>query len=153
MARGVKNLPAMQETQETQVQSLGWEDPLLEENGNPLQYSCWRTPWTEEPGSTQVLPEGAGKQWHPVLARTLGIHQPTGEFGREGRSGVGSALLYSTLVGNCFSSWSFHSWSNTLVVVLQSLSHVRLFATPWTAAHRAPLSFTISRSVLQVCVQ
>ena len=28
MARRVKNLPAVQETQETQVQSLGWEDPL-----------------------------------------------------------------------------------------------------------------------------
>ena len=33
----VKKLPAMQETQ---VQSLGWEDPLGEGNGNPLQYSC-----------------------------------------------------------------------------------------------------------------
>jgi len=27
----IKNLPAMQETQEKQVQSLGWEDPLEEE--------------------------------------------------------------------------------------------------------------------------
>ena len=27
----VKNLPAKQETQETQVRSLGWEDPLKEE--------------------------------------------------------------------------------------------------------------------------
>ena len=33
----VKNLPAMQETG---VRSLGWEDPLEEGNGNPLQYSC-----------------------------------------------------------------------------------------------------------------
>ena len=30
----------MQETQEMQVSSLGWEDPLEEENGNPLHYSC-----------------------------------------------------------------------------------------------------------------
>ena len=30
------------------------------------------------------------------------------------------------------------------VVVVQSLGHVRLFETPWTAAHLAPLSFTIS---------
>ena len=37
MAKLVKNLPAVQETQ---VQSLGWEDPLGEGNGNPLQYSC-----------------------------------------------------------------------------------------------------------------
>ena len=40
MAQQLKNQAAMQETQETQVQSLGGEDPLEEENGNPLQYSC-----------------------------------------------------------------------------------------------------------------
>ena len=40
MAQYMKNLHAMQETQETRVQYLGWEDPLEEENGNPLQYSC-----------------------------------------------------------------------------------------------------------------
>ena len=33
------------------------------------------------------------------------------------------------------------------VVVVQSLSCVRLFETPWTAAHRASLSFTISEFV------
>ena len=32
--------PSMQETQETQVQSLGQEEPHGEGNGNPLQYSC-----------------------------------------------------------------------------------------------------------------
>ena len=36
----VKNLSAMQEAQETRVQSLGWEDPLGEGNGLPLQDSC-----------------------------------------------------------------------------------------------------------------
>ena len=36
------------------------------------------------------------------------------------------------------------------VVVIQSLSHVWLFATPWTAAHQASLSFTISRSLLKL---
>ena len=35
-----------------------------------------------------------------------------------------------------------------MVVVIQLLSHVRLFATPLTAAHQAPLSFTISESLL-----
>ena len=34
-------------------------------------------------------------------------------------------------------------------VAVQSLSHVQLFATPWTAAHQAPLSFTNSRSLLK----
>ena len=33
---------------------------------------------------------------------------------------------------------------------VQSLSHVQLFATPWTAPHQASLSFTISQSLLKV---
>ena len=36
------------------------------------------------------------------------------------------------------------------VVVAQSLSCVQLFATPWTAAHQASLSFTISQSLLKL---
>ena len=36
-----------------------------------------------------------------------------------------------------------------VVVVVQSLSHVQLFATPWTAAHQASPSFTISQSLLK----
>ena len=35
-------------------------------------------------------------------------------------------------------------------VVVQSLSHVRLFVIPWTAAHQASLSFTISQSLLKL---
>ena len=34
----------MQETYETQVQALGWEDPLEGGHGNPLQYSCLENP-------------------------------------------------------------------------------------------------------------
>ena len=37
-----------------------------------------------------------------------------------------------------------------LVVVVQSLSHIRIFATPWTAACQASLSFTISQSWLKL---
>ena len=40
----VKTLLAMQETLETQVQSLGWEDSPREGNGNPLQKSCLENP-------------------------------------------------------------------------------------------------------------
>ena len=36
------------------------------------------------------------------------------------------------------------------VVIVQFLSHVRLFVTPWTAACQAPLSFTISQSLLKL---
>ena len=34
-------------------------------------------------------------------------------------------------------------------IVVQSLSHVQLFVTPWTAAHQASLSLTVSRSLLK----
>ena len=37
-----------------------------------------------------------------------------------------------------------------LVVVAQSLSRVQLFATPWTAARQASLSFTISQSLIKL---
>ena len=46
---GVKNLPAIQEPEETQIRSLGQEDPL---EGSMATYSSiltWRIPWTEEP--------------------------------------------------------------------------------------------------------
>ena len=36
------------------------------------------------------------------------------------------------------------------VVVFQSLSHEQLFATPWTAACQASMSFTISQSVFKL---
>ena len=36
------------------------------------------------------------------------------------------------------------------VMVVQSLSHVQLFGTPWTAARQASLSFTISQSLLKL---
>ena len=46
----VKNLPAMQETYETWVQSLVWEDPLEEAMATHSSILAWRIPWTEEPG-------------------------------------------------------------------------------------------------------
>ena len=51
MAQWVKNLPVMQETQEMQVQSLGWEDSLKEEMATHSSIFAWRIPWTEEPSS------------------------------------------------------------------------------------------------------
>ena len=49
----VKNLLAMPETQETQVQSLGWEDPLEEGIETHSSILAWKIPWTEEPGRLQ----------------------------------------------------------------------------------------------------
>ena len=85
VAQSVKSLPAMRETQ---VQSLGWEDPLEKEMATHFSILAWRIPWTEEPVG-----------YSPVQ----------------------------------FSSF-------------QSLSHVRLLATPWIAACQASLSITNSQS-------
>ena len=45
----------MQETQETQVQSPGWEDPLEEKMANHSSKLAWKIPWTEEPGGLQSM--------------------------------------------------------------------------------------------------
>ena len=52
MAQMVKNLPAMQETQ---VGSLGGEDPLEEEMATHSSILAWKIPWTEEPGRLQSM--------------------------------------------------------------------------------------------------
>ena len=39
--------------QETQVQSLGWEDPLEKGMATHSSILAWRIPWTEEPGRLQ----------------------------------------------------------------------------------------------------
>ena len=45
----------MQETQETLIQSLGWEDPLEEEMVTHSSILAWRILWTEEPGGLRSI--------------------------------------------------------------------------------------------------
>ena len=49
----VKNLPAMHETQETGIRSLGREDLLEEGMVSHSSILAWRIPWTEKPGRLQ----------------------------------------------------------------------------------------------------
>ena len=49
----VKYLPAVQETQESRVRSLGWEDPLEQEMATHCRILAWKTPWAEKPGGLQ----------------------------------------------------------------------------------------------------
>ena len=51
-AQTVKNLPAMQETQ---VQSLRWEDPLEKGMVTHSSILAWKIPWTQEPGRLQSI--------------------------------------------------------------------------------------------------
>ena len=64
----VKNPPPMQETQEMQVQSLGWFDPLEKEMATHSSVLAWRIPWTEEPGSVQSM--GSQRVRHDGTTKT-----------------------------------------------------------------------------------
>ena len=52
VAQQIKNLPAMQDTQ---VQSLGRENPLEKEVVTHSSILAWRIPWTEESGGLQSM--------------------------------------------------------------------------------------------------
>ena len=62
----------MQETLQTQVLSLGQEDPL--EEGMVIQSSilAWRIPWTEEPGGLQSI--GSQRVRHDWVTEHAGMH-------------------------------------------------------------------------------
>ena len=51
VAQMVKRLPTMLETQ---VRSLGREDPLEKEMATRSSTLAWKIPWTEEPGGLQT---------------------------------------------------------------------------------------------------
>ena len=57
----VKHPPAMQEPQETWVQSQGQEDPLEEGTATHSSVLAWRFPWAEEPGGLQSV--GRSRTW------------------------------------------------------------------------------------------
>ena len=50
-----KEEPAMQDTEETGVRTLGEEDPLEEEMATHSSILAWRIPWTEEPDRLQSM--------------------------------------------------------------------------------------------------
>ena len=57
----IKNLPAMRETQ---VWSLGWEDPLAEETATHFSILAWRIPWTESLlGYKSMGSQRVGQDW------------------------------------------------------------------------------------------
>ena len=67
--------------QETQVQSLGREDPLEEEMATHFSILAWKIPWTEEPSGQQSM---VSKSWtrlsntapDPVLGKQKSIWYP-----------------------------------------------------------------------------
>ena len=70
VAQMVKNLPAMQETQ---VQSLGWEDPLEKGMATHSRILAWRIPWTQDPGELQST--GLQTVRHNWTTKTFTIYE------------------------------------------------------------------------------
>ena len=120
MVQQVKNSPA-NEGDTGSVPGLGRSPG--EGNGNPLQYSCLGNPMDR--GARWATVHGVTKS-HTQLSK----RQPTGK----------SQGTYF-----CTAPELRMAFINTFFVV-QSFSCVRLFATPWSAARQASLSFTISQS-------
>ena len=63
----LKNLPAMWETQ---VRSLGWEDPLRRGMTTHFSILAWRIPWTEEPGAWWTTVHGLQRVGHNRATNT-----------------------------------------------------------------------------------
>ena len=107
--------------QGTRVQSLGWKDPLETGIATHSSIPAWRIPWTEGPGGLQsVWPQRDGHDW--------ATHTATPKL-----------IVFSR-------SLSFENW---VYLLLFSCSVVSDSETPWTAAHQASLSSTISWSLLK----
>ena len=65
----VKYPPANAGDEETQVRSLGQQDPLEKERATYSSILAWRIPWTEEPGELEYM----GSPRDDVHARTITI--------------------------------------------------------------------------------
>ena len=76
MVQWVKNVPAMQETQETRIWPLCWVDPLQKEVATQSSILAWKTTGTEEPCITQS--SGSLRTEHSWV--TKHIHTMKGKF-------------------------------------------------------------------------
>ena len=74
VAQTVKRLSTMWETQ---VQSLGWEDPLEKEMAIHSSTIAWKIPWTEDPGRLQSMgSQRVGHDWATSLSLSPALQRP-----------------------------------------------------------------------------
>ena len=143
----VKSLPAMREAL---VSSLGWEDPWRKAWQPTPVFLHGESPWTEEPGRPQPM---ASQSWTWLTKHThtdylehllqfLGPKETPVECANKWMD-ISLWLVFSKFLKTLrLPHWKFSS--------VQSLSHVQLFVTPWTAARQASLSITNSWSMLKL---
>ena len=66
----------MQETQETQVRSLGWDDPLEKEMATRSNIPTWKIAWTEELDGLRSMGSQSGTTEHAHTHTFLGACVP-----------------------------------------------------------------------------
>ena len=81
----------MQETQQTQVWSLSWEDSLKDKMATHSSILAWKIPWTEEPGRPQSM--GSQKVRHDWATKQARLKK---KKCTRRQSSVGLTRLYST---------------------------------------------------------
>ena len=109
--------------------------PMNTQDWSPLGWTGWIS--LQSKGLLRVF--SVDFQWLPVTEQQQPSNQERGEK---------STVSQSSLMELTLLTPGFHALVSRTVV--QSLSHVRLFVTPWTAAQQVSLSFTISQSLLKL---
>ena len=129
-----------------ELDSLGREDPGEKRMVAHSSILAWRIPWAEEPGGLQSM--GSQKVRHDWVTNTF--TETSGDFVgfykimHTETLGIVPDMASTLEVLNIIVLYTYH---HHFVVVQPQC--VRFFATPWTAAHQASLSFTISQSLLK----
>ena len=102
----------MKETQDTQVQCLGQEDPLEKEIATHSNILTWKIPWTEEPGGLQYMRlQRAGHDWAHTSVKNMLISKKIGNYWRF-RTGVTAWTLCFKLIQKgleCEGRWALGS--------------------------------------------
>ena len=95
----------MQEMQETQVRSLGWEDPLEKEIVTHSSIIAWKIPWTEEPGRLQSM--GSQRVGHDWAAECTHAHAHTRVHAHTHTHTLSFNQAYVTIQGLRFSLFPY----------------------------------------------
>ena len=129
---GVKNSPAMQEPQETWVQSLSQEEPLEGSMATHSSIPAWRIQWTEEPGGLQSIGSHRVQNDWSDLARTARRSfslEASKIFSSPWRAVMFPSQAYGYLISWVFTgaqstvficTWVCSSWGNSACLYLMT---------------------------------
>ena len=166
----------MQVTQETGVWSLGQEDPLEEEMATHSHILARKIPWIEKPSRLQSMRlQRVGHDWVTELTQphklTLMLPEDVNTliWNHNGNKGICGQInlenwlssegekefildvcpISDPLEPELFYFWFSKANRTHNKCIVQSLSHVWLFVTPWAATHQASL-FSIPQSLFKL---